>query len=310
MSHFPVIVIGNKPETQLAPYHEFECTGHNDKYVQDIDITEECRADFAKNHKGKETFAEFLKRWNDLQIISGTKPDIDNEHKFGYAVANRHGEIVKVVRRTNPNARWDWFQLGGRWTGYWKLKGAGEFVRDAKIGEPGLMTSVAKPGHADVARKRDIDFEGMRAEARIKAMEFYDHVEAATRGCNTNLKTWEQCEAKHPHDHEKVRTAFWRQPFIKAISSDPWLSDRCFMMEPEFVLMLAEGRQRYVQSQMDSAISSFAVVKDSVWYERGKMGWFAVVTKQKLKADWNREFNKLLDSLPENTLMSVYDCHI
>ena len=26
MSHFLVLVIGDNPEKQLAPYHEFECT--------------------------------------------------------------------------------------------------------------------------------------------------------------------------------------------------------------------------------------------------------------------------------------------
>lgn len=48
MSHFSVIVIGPDVEHQLAPYHEFECTGVNDEHVKDVDITEEAREDFAK----------------------------------------------------------------------------------------------------------------------------------------------------------------------------------------------------------------------------------------------------------------------
>lgn len=35
MSHFTVLVIGPNYEEQLAPYHEFECTGCDDEYVQD-----------------------------------------------------------------------------------------------------------------------------------------------------------------------------------------------------------------------------------------------------------------------------------
>ena len=46
MSHFTVLVIGDKVEEQLAPYHEFECTGYNDEYVQDIDITEEAKKEY------------------------------------------------------------------------------------------------------------------------------------------------------------------------------------------------------------------------------------------------------------------------
>jgi len=46
MSHFTVLVIGENPEAQLAPYHEFECTGTVNEYVQTIDKTEEVRAEY------------------------------------------------------------------------------------------------------------------------------------------------------------------------------------------------------------------------------------------------------------------------
>ncbi len=48
MSHFSVLVIGDDPETQLAPFHEFECTGVDDQYIHDIDITDRLRASYAK----------------------------------------------------------------------------------------------------------------------------------------------------------------------------------------------------------------------------------------------------------------------
>ncbi len=40
MSHFAVLVADKDPEALLAPFHEFECTGQDDEYVKDIDITE------------------------------------------------------------------------------------------------------------------------------------------------------------------------------------------------------------------------------------------------------------------------------
>lgn len=57
-------------------------------------------------------------------------------------------------------------------------------------------------------------------------------------------------------------------------------------------------------------ISAFAVVKDWKWYERGKMGWFAVVSDEKDKDAWGEEVKQLLASLPPDTLLTVYDCHI
>ena len=50
MSHFAVMVITEAQPTEevlsrvLAPWHEFECTGTNDEYVVDLDITEEYRS--------------------------------------------------------------------------------------------------------------------------------------------------------------------------------------------------------------------------------------------------------------------------
>lgn len=46
MSHFTVAVFTNENksvEELLAPFHEFECTGINDEYVQDVDITEDVK---------------------------------------------------------------------------------------------------------------------------------------------------------------------------------------------------------------------------------------------------------------------------
>lgn len=43
MSHFAVLVVG-EVEHNLAPFHEFECTGTDNEFVQDVDQTEEARA--------------------------------------------------------------------------------------------------------------------------------------------------------------------------------------------------------------------------------------------------------------------------
>ena len=40
------------------------------------------------------------------------------------------------------------------------------------------------------------------------------------------------------------------------------------------------------------------------------MGWFAVVSDEKDKDAWGEEVKQLLASLPPDTLLTVYDCHI
>lgn len=55
---------------------------------------------------------------------------------------------------------------------------------------------------------------------------------------------------------------------------------------------------------------TFAVIKDGQWYERGEMGWWGVVSDEKDESEWDNQFHELLKSVPDDTLLSVYDCHI
>jgi len=66
----------------------------------------------------------------------------------------------------NPNARWDWWQLGGRWQGSFRLK---ECAESGIKGSPGVMCDPIKdPYLTDAAQKKDIDFEGMDLEVQGK----------------------------------------------------------------------------------------------------------------------------------------------
>jgi hypothetical protein len=225
MSHFTVLVVGEDVEKALAPFHEFECTGEDYEYIQEVDQTEEARKEFAKDtttrykdpdgnlhnpftpagnwdnkfwreltpeeearyggkggffqdhddnpehgglrlyscdwHDGKpyhtkafawpsdgwseievlkstvETFAEFCADYYCHDIVPfGTEPDFVDDHKYGYTLVDENGEVTATIDRTNPNAKWDWYQVGGRWNGYFKLKDGTLGL----LGEPGLQT--------------------------------------------------------------------------------------------------------------------------------------------------------------------------
>lgn len=58
----------------------------------------------------------------------------------------------------NPQSKWDWWLLGGRWTGLLKLR---TLVAAGAVGEPGLMTQRAQPGAADAAHVRDVETDGL-----------------------------------------------------------------------------------------------------------------------------------------------------
>jgi hypothetical protein len=154
MSHFPVLVVGEDIESQLQRFHEFECTGTNDEYVQDVDITAQVRARI----DGGEPLDEALGYWglDDRQVASLDEVDRTDRHKYGFAVV-QDGRLVAAFDRTNVNKKWDYWKVGGRWSGFFRLKPGASGVADRHP----IHHQARK---ADSARKADIDFDAMRRE--------------------------------------------------------------------------------------------------------------------------------------------------
>lgn len=294
MSHFSVFVIGEDAEKQLAPYHEFECTGVDDEYVQDVDVTEECR------EHGLEYYGLDKKL-----VTSETDVDRAGEHMYGYALVtdpvNADATLVKAVNRTNPNKKWDWYQLGGRWSGFLLAKAGCAGVR----GRPGVFGSQASSdsNRFDVLRKGEIDFDGMRDQAGREAGENWDLVRLVTGG--KDWLSWEYLrDTAHKGDIEAARTAYNEQSVLQALKSDD--RTRSWWSYDEYLY----PRDVYVQRARDSAVSPFALVMNGQWYERGSMGWWGMVADEKDADTWNKRVSDLLDSIPDDTTISVVDCHI
>ena len=60
----------------------------------------------------------------------------------------------------NPQSKWDWWTVGGRWTGFYKLLPG----RSGMTGEPGIFDNKADDGCVDMARKGDIDASERRMQ--------------------------------------------------------------------------------------------------------------------------------------------------
>jgi len=273
MSHFAVTVIGENIEEQLAPYHEFECTGNDDQYVQDIDVTEETKEN-GLDYYGLE------------EVSEGQEPDLSATHKYGYAIVDKEGNVKRAIRRTNPNKKWDWWTVGGRWNGHLKLKDG---------------------DRVDVALKEDIDFDGMAAEAEQEASTEYDMLEAATNGIEPPVK-WEEFRERFKSTDE-ARKEWNAHPWIKAFKGAQ-VGHMFFGCPVKHFRVGNGGRQAYVDHAKKSALATFAAIKDGKWYERGSMGWWGMVSGQKDPDKWSEEFAHLLMELPENTMITVVDCHI
>lgn len=192
MSHFCVYVITDHEPTHdelgaiLQPYHEFECTGEDDQYVQDVDQLEEILAEYesatvpyVRKQDGalvKKYADEFYrdptneeqtrigksfgtgfgngiswtsKDWGDgrgyrskvhhipdgcvqldvaVPTIMTFRAYLEDDGweerrtgsdrgKYRWFEVDSADKVTRVVKRTNTNSKWDWWQAGGRWNG-------------------------------------------------------------------------------------------------------------------------------------------------------------------------------------------------
>lgn len=342
MSHFLVLVVGKDAELQLAPYQENNMSDCPKKYLEFIDKEDELLEEYQTGTRTMVKLGDgsFVSPWDDRfknpkahPLGLGEEPERiipDHLHEeevpfsalyasFEEFVEDYHGyekdpEKERYGYWANPDAKWDWYMLGGRWAGYFKLKNGSL----GQAGQPGIMTAPARKGYSDSALVRNIDFEGMRSEAGDRAKESYERLERLLGGAIPKLDLlWQDLiegEAYKEMPIEKKRALYHNQPAKLAVVEARKREDLGEEDKSALAWVDLEEYQcpkdEYVQRARNSAVTTFAVIMDGKWYERGSMGWWGIVSDQKEVDQWNEEFHKLLDGLPEDTLISVYDCHI
>jgi len=306
MSHFTVLVIGDDVDGQLAPFHEFECTGSNDQYVVDEDVTEEIQARI-DDKEDPESIEEALGHYGLEDKIVDDESKVEKvgdecPHKYGYAIV-KDGVLIKAVDRTNPNRKWDWYVVGGRWSGFLKLKeGAVGTNGDRPWMDRGKP---AQAGVCDSARKGAIDFDGMRQEAADRAGEAWDkaHELFADRAFRTWEEVRESCKnAEGQTDWDKAREVYNSQPPVIDFSRHfgPFTAPSKFLV----------SREQFMNDAHTTAVNTFAVLKGGEWFEKGEMGWWGMSTDNMTDIEWAAKVGEMIASLSDDTLLTVVDCHI
>lgn len=382
MSHFTVLVITDNPEdveSAMAPFQENNAGDCPEQFLTFTSVQEEVERDWTSEdlhngymdkgqfywpHNTYELETTYGKNWVEYvdkvslrlnQVYSSFDKMVEDYH--GYRSVNP--DTGEYGYWENPNAKWDWYQIGGRWTGFFKMKwptlpglegftkaeisnflklyqtdrdkfifvtsrykGKEESIRasikdlnetSGRLGEPGVFGNAPKQGHADQALKKDIDFEGMLEDAEREANEQFDKIETALSGINyleDKPLTWRQVLNQFPNlSIDEQRKVYSQQPVVQALKK----ANLSLFMECEveaFHLHEDSSRAKYVADRRCGAFSTFAVLYDGVWYERGDMGWFGVVFDEKSKYDWSAQFIDIIDSLPDTACLTVVDCHI
>lgn len=203
----------------------------------------------------------------------------------------------------NPDSKWDWYQIGGRWTGFFKLKPGALGVR----GEPGLMTIPCQDGYADSAKIRDIDFEFMMKAEASAAAAAYDKLEAALEGAKlSDLPIFEDLLLKYGRENiEDARTEYWGNPTIKRLSDAGVMPFTRTAQE-----VYGPDRATYITRRSIGSYIPYALLHEGRWVARGEMGWFGFSDDKESTERWTQKVDEFLKTLPDDTTLTIVDCHI
>jgi hypothetical protein len=386
MSHFAVLVVLPEEPTDealgrtLAPWHEFECTGRDDEYVIDVDITDEANVEYDRwtttrlrdadgnlhdpyddegelkvqfskaDETGYRRFhapdgyeevkipvsdveerATWIADFHGTHVARGEAMiDTANSHKFGHVLVDEAGEVVRVVKRTNPNRKWDYWTVGGRYSGrlapgYDPQKDPANledcFCSDRRSDPSGCNScngtgrrakwpskwtdvgnrarwdeiGLGKLKEARVAERNDM-VEEMRAASGLSAEEFEIGF-SAHRAAREIWLELEEPRPRGPEYTEWLRTQPEGDLAAAYRSSDTWGG-----IDPDAGQTIAE----WVAAA--PAISAYAIVIDGKWCSRGEMGWFGVSHGE--SDDWPAQMQAIIAAIPADHYVAYVDCHI
>lgn len=336
MSHFSVLVTGNDIETALAPFQENNMGDCPRQYMTFHDMEDENRAKYERGTTARIVMPDgrLLAPWDD-EFRKPGKPSMFGIGGSTYEVPAHlerrevpfkelfytfeqfmsdwcgHGERDVETGRygywENPNKKWDWYSVGGRWAGSLKLK----LGADGARGRTRWDSPTDVPdGCVDCARAGDVDWTAMLGEAAERARQEFRKVTAALAP-HARPITWAEMRTKHGDDIDAARDEFHAQPAVKAVKEafpDQFWGVTALM---EGVLAFNGDEQAYVDFMSMDRSRQYAILHEGKWHEPGEMGWwgFSSQTLESRKA-FTKLYWDIVFGLDPDTVVTVVDCHI
>lgn len=304
MSHSTVMVAllaGEKLEALLEPYNE---NTQVERYQKRIDIDEDSGQNFYRRMAADQLKITDASMLTPQQVVEGYNAkyatDDDDEDTLFLDV---EGHVYRWSTY-NPNSKWDWWVIGGRWTGYFKPKkgASGERI----LGRVKGLDNKPDDGFVDVILKKDVDVEGMKEIARREAMERYDRFQTLVG--DQKWEAWDVIRARWPDDIEKAREEYHAQFPIKASREKAFVEEFGFMMDIDQFLV---SREAFIDRAAANALVPFAFLdSETGWHEKGDMGWWGIVRHEKQPEEWGAQFERWWNTLPDDAQLAIVDVHI
>ena len=188
----------------------------------------------------------------------------------------------------NPNAFYDWYQIGGRWPKHFLVKSTCE---EYSVGERSWSNEdtvfEAPEGYIWVcaARKKDIEWQSMYEWSKEKAIELFAELEQHFADGNCP-KEW------YAHITEEGIFTFGDALYIKGETLDEYLS------------------RRGISEQNKYQYSSYGYVDEDGYFDRDSTPLPESDEKTDVKDEWRKQLYQYIDDADDNDVFVGIDYHI
>ena len=280
MSHYTVAVITdklNKIGEMLAPYSE------NMEVEPYVDETKEAIINSAKERKERvlqrKEKGEELDKYDIEYLNANTDEELYKLQIYEDESYDKNGNHLTTY---NPNSKWDWYEIGGRWNKILLVK---EEVKDIEEGTPSW-------GNLDSINKKAPEGFKWVTGAKIKDIEFEKAIEF-NNTYNKSIRFWElYVEGQEPQNEEEKEMIKWE------------------IYKKEYYIERYETKENY--AKINSIFTTWALLDEKGWHEKGEMGWFAMTNDTKdSELLFIEKFTETIQK-PENQdkYLVIVDCHI
>lgn len=191
---------------------------------------------------------------------------------------------------TNPKSKWDWWVIGGRWSGWFLDK---------------------KGRERDSGMKGDLDIEAMRTRAVVKAQSKWDEIEELIAGL-PKARLWEEVlvEARSDGGDDAItraREVYRSQDRVVALN----VLDYGFSTNEDLLDHQVLGQAHVLERARLSAVVGLGLVTPEGWMAAGEMGWFGMDTSTtESTMEFLVQANKFIDLLPDGAWLWSVDFHV
>lgn len=220
-------------------------------------------------------------------VLTGEEP---NENWTEWLELDADGKVVDYFTTTNPNPKYDWYEIGGRWSNM-LLRLDGRHVDSCQIGE--------------------LDFETEINRLKTEANRIYDYFEKCIADASRNWRSWNEVWSDESVSENDKREFYHNQDSLKILKENDKENKFGFLAHAfdDFLV----NRENYISQKSANPFGTYCFLDATKDEEMGdwtgsECCMFGGDLHKEL--DWDTKNQALLKSFPKDYIITIVDCHI